>query len=148
MAVSWTTSFSAIAESALPEAYALKSARRHIVLKSCPQYFQASHDNDTARMVAGLEAITATVARLREFASANPDALLVFTADHETGGLALSGNRSNDAVGTLWSSADHAGSVVPILTTGPGAHRFGGIHSNQEIGRILLSLTSQNPATP
>ena len=49
----------------------------------------ASHDQDAKRLVSGLRAIEATLDLLLNFAEEDGETLVVFTADHETGALAV-----------------------------------------------------------
>ena len=66
------------------------------------------------------------------------DTLVVFTSDHETGGLALGGVGS--ALQPLWATADHTGSAVPLLAYGPTAKIVVGPHPDRVVGRLLLQL--------
>ncbi|HET9948017.1 MAG TPA: alkaline phosphatase [Longimicrobiales bacterium] len=78
------------------------------------------------------------VAVALDFQVAHPGTLVVVTADHETGGMALY------RVGGTWTlaytSGTHSGSMVPLFASGPGAERLAGIHRNDEVGRILREL--------
>jgi alkaline phosphatase len=66
-----------------------------------------------------------------EFAMADGKTLVVVTADHETGGLTLTGGDiASKTVVTNFSSNDHTATMVPIFSYGPGAERFSGIHEN------------------
>lgn len=111
----------------------------------------ASHKGDLQRLIEGMQAIEAAVEILLEFAVEDGETLLVFTSDHETGGLALSivgGN--NSELRSIWATTDHTGSVVPVLAFGPGSEAFDGIHANWEIGRLLgrsLQEIPQSSAT-
>lgn len=111
----------------------------------------ASHEGDLERLLRGMEAIEAAVEILLEFAVEDGETLLVFTSDHETGGLALSivGGK-NSELRSIWATTDHTGSVVPVLAFGPGSDAFDGIHANWEIGRLLgrsLQEIPQSTAT-
>ena len=66
-----------------------------------------------------------------DFAAADGNTLIVVTADHETGGLTLTGGDiASKTVGANFSSNDHTAVMVPIFSYGPGAERFSGIHEN------------------
>ncbi len=98
----------------------------------------ASHANDFGRLLRGLKTLEVTLEMVLDFASEDGETLVVFTADHETGGLALSiANRHNMQLQAVWASPDHTGSVVPVLAFGPGADAFGGSRANWELGRLL-----------
>ena len=74
-----------------------------------------------------------------EFQQERPNTLIVVTADHETGGLAL----HYDQMGVFrahYTTESHTAGMVPLFAGGPGAESFGGMKENDEIGRILLDL--------
>ncbi len=101
----------------------------------------ASHKHDTMRLVKGMESIEFTLNFILDFAEKNTDTLIVFTADHETGGLVLSiKDGDNQEIQPLWTTLNHSGSVVPIMAFGPGSEYFSGIHTNQEIGQLLKKM--------
>ena len=65
------------------------------------------------------------------FATGDGNTLVVVTADHETGGLTLTGGSiSGHKVTANFSVGDHTAVMVPIFSFGPGAERFSGIHEN------------------
>ena len=101
-----------------------------------------------------------------QFYLAHPDeTLIVVTADHETGGVALGhtykvnwqvyedawvaeggdntlSNEENAALNEQglirWTTGDHTGGAVPVYAIGKGAEKFGGRYDNTDIkGKIL-----------
>ncbi|MDH3457631.1 MAG: alkaline phosphatase [Gemmatimonadota bacterium] len=67
------------------------------------------------------------------------ETLIVVTSDHETGGLAL----QYDSTGTLhaaYTTGGHTATMIPLFAGGPGAELFGGVTSNDRVGRELLAL--------
>jgi alkaline phosphatase len=75
------------------------------------------------------------------FAEQNKNTLVVVTADHETGGLTLTGGSiSSHQVSGKFSGSDHTAVMVPIFSYGPGAERFSGIHENTFFLNIFLNL--------
>lgn len=99
----------------------------------------AGHDKDFPQMLREVEDFDAAVGAALDFAESHPGTLVVALADHETGGLALSGKKidASDLDGA-WLVGDHTPVLVPVFAFGPGAEAFGGIHENQEVGRILF----------
>ena len=88
-----------------------------------------------------MEAIEVAVAYAREHA----DTLVVVTADHETGGLAIiSGNAdftlSEQGVAYTWSTKGHSGVMVPIYLYGTGAELINGVMENADLGARLKAL--------
>ena len=65
------------------------------------------------------------------YASVNRNTLVVVTADHETGGLALiGGSLADHTIEAKFSGGDHTAVMVPVFSFGPGAEKFSGIHEN------------------
>ena len=105
----------------------------------------AGHGNDAvgqqAEMRDFMEAIGVAVA----YAKKHPNTLVVVTADHETGGLAIvSGNSdfnlSEQGIEYRWATDGHSGEMVPIYLYGTGAESINGIMENAELGAALKEL--------
>ncbi|RMD89177.1 MAG: alkaline phosphatase [Calditrichaeota bacterium] len=74
-----------------------------------------------------------------KFAESHPQTLIVVTADHETGGIALLHSGSNGLkVDLYFTTNHHTGVMVPIFAKGPGAEAFHGIMDNTFIGQKLI----------
>lgn len=98
-------------------------------------------EGQQAEMRDFMEAIEVAVA----FAKEHPDTLVVVTADHETGGLAIiSGNAdfnlSEQGVEYKWSTGGHSGTMVPIYLYGTGAELINGVMENADLGQRLKEL--------
>ena len=123
--------------------------RPYLLLVESEEADSASHAADFDRLLRGMEAIEATLELVLDFADWNQETLVVFTSDHETGGLALSaGGSTNSSMRALWSTPDHSGVVVPVLAAGPGSELFDGSHSTWEIGRLLGEMMVKPTAAP
>jgi alkaline phosphatase len=103
------------------------------------------HGNDAkgqqSEMRDFMEAIEVAVAYARE----HTDTLVVVTADHETGGLAIiSGNAdfnlSEQGVEYKWATGGHSGVMVPIYLYGTGAELINGVMENADLGKRLKAL--------
>lgn len=124
-----------------------RGAQPFLLLVESEEADSASHERDFARLLRGLEAMEATLEIILDRAEADGDTLVLFTSDHETGGLALSaGDRTNSSLRALWPTSSHTGTVVPVLALGPGAELFAGIHATWELGRLLSEMVA--PAAP
>ncbi len=76
-----------------------------------------------------------------DFARKNGETLIVATADHETGGLSLTGGSLKEHTVTAnFAGTNHTGVMVPILSYGPGAENFSGIHDNTFFLETFLNL--------
>ncbi|MFC1639629.1 alkaline phosphatase [Gemmatimonadota bacterium] len=117
------------------------------------------HDN------ARLDSVTAEMLDLDraiglafEYQRRHPSTLIVVTADHETGGLALqlakpqpshygaaaaTDTAAAPELVARYTTGSHTASMVPLFASGPGAERFGGIKDNWFIGRLLLEAVRQ-----
>jgi alkaline phosphatase len=95
-----------------------------------------AHRNSFASMAASIEALDQAVALAVDWAQRDGRVLVVVTADHETGGLALLDGGS-DHLKLAWTTTGHSGVPVPLFAYGPGALRFTGLHDNTEIPRLL-----------
>jgi len=74
-----------------------------------------------------------------KFAAENGETLVVVTADHETGGLALSG-RDNISISAYWASGYHTAIAVPLWACGPGCLQFSGVYENIDIPVRIASV--------
>lgn len=109
-----------------------------LLLVESEEMDNASHTGDTDRAVDGLLTIASVLTRVLEFARTRGDTLVVFTADHETGGLALSYEiDSYPNLRPTWATADHTAALVPILADGPGATSFASVSRIWQIGELL-----------
>ena len=114
-----------------------------ILLVECEEMDAASHNNDSKRVINGLKSIQETLSFVLNFSKMHGETLVVFTADHETGGLAAVADFDNyPKMQIRWSTKDHTAAVVPLFADGPGAEYFADIHRNWEIGKLLKELIS------
>jgi len=112
-----------------------------VLLVECEEMDAASHNNDSDRVINGLKSIQETLSLVLNYSKANGETLVLFTADHETGGLAAIadfGNYPNLQI--KWSTKEHTAVVVPLFAAGPGAEYFADLHRNWEIGDRLKKL--------
>jgi hypothetical protein len=76
-----------------------------------------------------------------DYADKNPGTLVVITADHETGGMALTGGSfETGEVKAAWGSTGHTSVMVPVFSYGTGAEKFAGIYENIDIYNKIMSL--------
>lgn len=102
---------------------------------------RAGHTNSIKELIGEMLMFDQVVGLALDFARANPGTLVVVTADHETGGLAITGgNPSGEGVTHGWAATAHTGSMVPIYAFGPGAERFTGTLQITEIPVRIAEL--------
>jgi alkaline phosphatase len=99
------------------------------------------HDKDLKYVIEELKDFDKAVGAALEFAKKDGNTLVIVTADHETGGLALVGGdiKSGKVVGS-YAYGDHTGVMVPVFAFGPGAEQFGGIYQNTAIFDKMMDL--------
>ena len=101
----------------------------------------AGHSNSPAEMIGDLLAFDQAVGLALDFARANSATLVLVTADHETGGFAVtSGTPAGEMVNYGWLSTGHTAAMVPIYAFGPGAEHFSGTLDITEIPIRLAEL--------
>lgn len=100
---------------------------------------KACHDNDTNDIILEVLDFDKAVGKALEFAIKDKNTLLIVTADHETGGIALTGgNFRKGAVEMSFAGHDHTGIPVPVFAYGPGAENFAGFYENTEIFHKIM----------
>ncbi len=92
------------------------------------------HANDLGYVVDEMLDFDRTIGKVLDFADANGETLVIITADHETGGLALdTGSFSTGEVKGKFTTDHHTGVMVPVFSYGPQANQFKGIYENTAI---------------
>ena len=116
-----------------------------VLLVESEEMDAASHKNDSKRVLNGLISIQETLSHVLNFSKINGETLVIFTADHETGGLsAVSDFDRYPKMQMRWSTKNHTAAVVPLLADGPGAEYFADVHRNWEIGYLLKKIISRD----
>jgi alkaline phosphatase len=119
----------------------------------------AAHDNQGAETIASTIGFDAAVAFTRAYAEANPNTLVIVTADHETGGMSV----TLEEEGTFrlegpfampdgapfwvdWTTSGHTPVDVPVSAQGPFSDLLAGIYPNTFIYDVMYAaLTGQLP---
>ena len=74
-----------------------------------------------------------------DFAKNDGHTLVIITADHETGGVTITGgDRMTHKVKLNFSVKDHTAVMVPVYAYGPGADKFIGIYDNTDIFKKIM----------
>jgi alkaline phosphatase len=97
------------------------------------------HANDMDYVTSETVDFDNAIGKALEFALNDGHTLVIVTADHETGGMALTGGslESNRAESTF-STGGHTAVMVPVFAFGPGAEMFTGIYENTAIFDKML----------
>ena len=106
------------------------------------------HANDAEYIIEEVKDFDKTLGVTLDFAERDGNTLVVVTADHETGGFALSSGESyNDLVGTF-STGGHTPDLIPVFAYGPGAESFAGIYENTGIYDRMVEATNWASGSP
>ncbi|HSL89252.1 MAG TPA: alkaline phosphatase [Ignavibacteriaceae bacterium] len=101
----------------------------------------AGHENNQDYLLSEMRDFNTAITEAFNFAQEDGNTLIVITADHETGGMAITGgdlDGENLKLGFLNKS--HTAGFVPVLSFGPFEEKFRGILENYEIGQNLILL--------
>ena len=105
-----------------------------------------AHANNAMPMIEEIIDFDQAIKVAYEFYQQHPDeTLIVVTADHETGGVALGKGKKdlnwedpNELKFIKWTTTSHTGGPVPVYAIGKGAEKFNGRMDNTDIkGKIL-----------
>ncbi len=99
------------------------------------------HQNNSQYIVEEMLDFDQTIGKALEFASENGETLIIVTADHETGGLSITGgNLETGSITGTYGTGGHTGVMVPVFAFGPGAENFIGIMENTDINKKIQTL--------
>lgn len=98
-----------------------------------------AHHNNTEGIVAEMLDFDHAINIVLDFAQKNGNTLVIITADHETGGMALTeGSISEGKVTAAFVTEDHTGEMVPVFAFGPKAELFTGVYENRDIFNKMM----------
>jgi alkaline phosphatase len=99
----------------------------------------AAHAKDIPPLIDETLDFDDAVGIVLDFAKSDGHTLVVITADHETGGVAIIGGsiQTHRAILNL-PTKGHTAVMVPVFAYGPGADKFGGIYDNTELFKKFL----------
>ena len=95
------------------------------------------HANSAEYIKGEMASLNELVDFVLDYQSTHPEVLVVLTADHECGGVAVH-DASDDELDIHFTSGYHSANFVPIWATGPGAEVFDAFMDNTEIGKKLI----------
>ncbi len=97
------------------------------------------HANNTNYITSEMLDFDKTIGAVLDFAQRDGNTLVVITADHETGGLAImDGDMTEGRVQGKYTTGGHTGVMVPVFAYGPGAESFIGIYENTAIHSKMM----------
>ncbi|HRG69186.1 MAG TPA: alkaline phosphatase [Saprospiraceae bacterium] len=102
------------------------------------------HDNDANYIIAEMLDFDKAIKAALDFAQADQNTLVIITADHETGGLAIIGGKKFGDLKTAFTTENHTADLIPVFAYGPGAELFSGIYENTEIYNKMMQLMGKD----
>lgn len=100
----------------------------------------AGHENNIARNIYETLEFNNAVQIVYDWAQLHPDTLILVTADHETGGLEVTGDNGQGSFPTVfWRTTGHTGVSVPIYAWGVNAEMVSGTLDNTDLYSIAIS---------
>jgi alkaline phosphatase len=80
------------------------------------------------------------IGEVLDWAAKDGETLVVITADHETGGMAIMQGSEMGKLEIKFNSDYHTATMVPVFAFGPGAEKFQGIYDNTQIYHKMNAL--------
>ncbi|AWV99198.1 alkaline phosphatase [Arcticibacterium luteifluviistationis] len=100
----------------------------------------AGHQNNAEMLVAEQLDFDEVLGVVLDFAKKDKNTLVVVTADHETGGVALTKGKTSDELSLKFNTKSHTAALIPIFAYGPGSETFQGIYENNEVYHKIKQL--------
>lgn len=98
------------------------------------------HANELDYVVTELLDFNDVLGMALQYAAENENTLVVVTADHETGGLALAGGEGYVEIDYKFSTGGHTATLIPVFAFGKGSEKFRGIYQNNEIYHKIMKV--------
>lgn len=105
---------------------------------------KSSHGNDFPTTVQEVLDFDRAVEAAIRFAEKDGNTLVIISADHETGALALrNGDPKKGNVSGTYSSGGHTAIPVPLFAYGPGSQYFRGVQENSDVSNKINALMTE-----
>lgn len=91
------------------------------------------HANKTEYVISEWKEFNEMIGKVLDWAEKDGNTLVIITADHETGGLAIQQESEMNNIVGAFTSGYHTGAMIPVFAKGPGEEYFRGIYENTEI---------------
>jgi alkaline phosphatase len=117
-----------------------------LLLVECEITDEFGHLNNIEEVMKGIRELNDAVAAVLEVTGGDGETLVVVTADHDTGTLAIvEGDYEEGRVTVRWATGDHSTQWLPLFAFGPGAERFTGVLDNTEVGQLIAQALGLGP---
>lgn len=116
----------------------------YFIMAESAQIDYAGHANDVTYSITEILDLDMTVSEVLKMVDADPEMLVIVTADHETGGMTvLDSDYRKGRVRVQFSSNDHTNDFVPVFAYGARSFLFQGVYDNTEVFHKLLKAAEQ-----
>ncbi|WP_235297284.1 alkaline phosphatase [Portibacter marinus] len=104
----------------------------------------AGHANSFPYLVEEILEYDQVIKDVLDFAEQDGNTLVILTADHETGGLAINYGSKMDSIAAAYTSDYHTATMIPVFAYGPGSEAFAGIYENTAIYHKMMEALNLN----
>lgn len=102
------------------------------------------HANDIEFIIRETLDFDKAVTEAIKFADENKETLVIITADHETGGMALrDGDIEKSTIKARFTTGGHSPIMVPVYSYGPQAGQFRGVMENHELFHKIIAVLEE-----
>lgn len=103
------------------------------------------HANDIEYITSEFIEFNSAIEVALNFAKNNSNTLVIVTADHETGGLAITmGKTKGYEIVAGFNTGGHSATMVPVFSFGKFSELFGGIYDNTQIFHKMIEALGVN----
>lgn len=128
-----------------PEFLARRSDKGFFLMIEGAQIDWACHSNKDTMAVQEMLDFDRAIGEVLRFAEQDGNTLVIVTADHETGGMALLRGADKKSLKIKFTTDYHTPALVPVFAYGPGAEQFNGLYDNTEIYFKMRALFGFSP---
>ena len=134
--------------------YLSQSGDNFFLMVEGSQIDWGGHANNAEYLVTEVLDFDQTLGEALDFADKDGNTLVVVTADHETGGFALTSTENKDGSGSDYNKLDgkfstggHTATLIPVFAFGPGSEVFSGIYKSTEIFHKIMQVMHPEGST-
>jgi alkaline phosphatase len=124
-----------------------KNENGFILIVEGSQIDWGGHENDFEYILSETIDFDKAVGVGLDFAEKNKETLVIATADHETGGMTITGgDKDGENLEVEFGTGGHTASLVPIFAYGSMSEEFSGIIDNTDIGKNFIKILTEHSA--
>jgi alkaline phosphatase len=118
-----------------------KNRKGFVLMVEGSQIDWAAHDQNPEEIISEMIDFDGAVGKGLDFARQTGNALIIVTADHETGGFAVHDGslETMQVTASGFTTAGHTATMVPLFAYGPGSGTLSGIQDNARIGKNIIT---------